>query len=283
MLILLPCFHSALLGVFIIFLIGVLWIYRQNVRRKNQQAQDVEDQHQLARGRRGTSSTNDSTQLPTLKPTPSQRRKDLEAKRLQNLAWGVVDDDEEKGYLEQTGIGSLSPEKIKGMGLARDNDGIVGVGLVTTPVTLPVLSHDQPSVNGLARPTRPRQMQQSSSSYRPPAAPQTSLSPPLPISMPPPAAQPQMSPLTPPTRSGRTSNDPFRTPPPPASSRPRPAVDPSEKFNSKAHVLTSVRQMKSQPKVAQTSKRQSGVAQQPAQPQRPALARTSSSDNECYF
>jgi hypothetical protein len=125
-----------LLGVFIIFLIGILILYRQSRLRK--------------KANRSTtlSPYGSTTHLNRLKSQPSTRQKKGEdAKRVQNLAWGVVDDDEEgengrdveKGaYHEKqpsfpemgTGIGGLSSDALKRMGMARSDSGLIGTAIM---------------------------------------------------------------------------------------------------------------------------------------------------------
>lgn len=118
-----PCsFHSVLLAVSIIFMIGILYLWRQSRNRK--------------RANRNTQT--DLLASPfsteTLKSRPSQRQKSKgeEAKRRQNLAWGVVDEESgEKDADDIGGIGSLSTDAIRRMGIARTDSGLIGTAVLS--------------------------------------------------------------------------------------------------------------------------------------------------------
>jgi hypothetical protein len=113
---------SVLLAVSIIFMIGILYLWRQSRTRKR------------ANRNTQTDLLSSPFSTETLKSRPSQRQKskDDEAKRRQNLAWGVVDEESgEKDADDIGGIGSLSTDAIRRMGIARTDSGLIGTAVLS--------------------------------------------------------------------------------------------------------------------------------------------------------
>lgn len=135
--------HPVLLGVSIIFMGGILYLWRQSRNRK--------------RAHRQTQAGNLTPAAPSgLQSRPSQRQKDKkeEAKRRQNLAWGVVDEEAgEKDADEMGGIGTLSTDAIRRMGIARTDSGLLGTAVLhktdtrIRPAVAPVQTRTTNTIN----------------------------------------------------------------------------------------------------------------------------------------
>lgn len=104
-------------------MIGILYLWRQSRNRKRAHRQTLASQLDML----------DTTKPNALQSRPSRKQKDKsdEAKRKQNLAWGVVDEEAgEKDADEMGGIGTLSTDAIRRMGIARTDSGLQGTAVL---------------------------------------------------------------------------------------------------------------------------------------------------------
>jgi hypothetical protein len=118
-----------LLGVSILMMGGILYLWRQSRNRKRSHRQTQ------AAGLEPSSTAPHALQS---RPSQKQHDKKQEAKRRQNLAWGVVDEESgEKDAEEMGGIGTLSTDAIRRMGIARTDSGLLGTAVLHKTDTRP--------------------------------------------------------------------------------------------------------------------------------------------------
>lgn len=108
---------------------GILYLWRQSRNRKRSHRQTQ------AAGLEPSSLAPHALQS---RPSQKQNDKKQEAKRRQNLAWGVVDEESgEKDAEEMGGIGTLSTDAIRRMGIARTDSGLLGTAVLHRTDTRP--------------------------------------------------------------------------------------------------------------------------------------------------